>query len=117
MDVDGVKAIFLLQPEVLTSQKRLTDSERMMLQDELTMPGRTYCFQRLFPEISARMTVEAQRQGFAFVDLSDAFDESLEQTFSDDAHMTPEGNRIISEQLFWILKDIFADKTDITGAL
>jgi hypothetical protein len=115
LDLDGVKVIFLLQPEVVLTSKQLTDSERRMLDDELTMAGRTYCFQRLFPEIAASMTTLARQEGFVFLNLTDAFDQTSEQTFSDDVHLTPEGNRIIAEQLFWLLKDMFADNAQTTS--
>jgi lysophospholipase L1-like esterase len=45
-----------------------------------------------------------------YVNLTDVFDQTSDQTFSDDVHLTPEGNRIIAERLFQILKDMFADK-------
>ena len=110
LKIDGVKPIFLLQPEIFLTHKQLTDSERLMLQDELTMPGRTFCFQRLFPEMTAKMTTAARQEGFPFLSLTDAFDGATEQTFSDDAHLTPEGNSIVSERIFGILKEVFADK-------
>jgi hypothetical protein len=109
---DGVKAIFLLQPEVELSHKKLTDSEQRMLDFELTAPGRTYTFQQLFPEIAGRMTGIAKEDGSAFLSLTDAFDQTSEQTFSDDCHLTPEGNRIIAERLFLLVKGMFA-KPDI----
>jgi hypothetical protein len=115
LDLDGVRVIFLLQPEVFLTHKQLTDSERWMLDDELTMAGRTYCFQRLFPQIAASMTTVARQEGFVFLNLIDAFDQASEQTFSDDAHLTPEGNRIVAEQLFWLLKDMFADQAKTTS--
>jgi hypothetical protein len=110
LDLDGVKVVFLLQPEVFLTHKQLTGSERRMLDDELATAGRTYCFQHLFPEIAASMTTVARQEGFLFLSLTDAFDQTSEQTFSDDAHLTPEGNRIVAEQLFWLLKDMFADQ-------
>jgi lysophospholipase L1-like esterase len=112
LDLDGVKAIFLLQPEVELTHKQLTDSEQRMLDFELTVPGRTYSFQQLFPEIAGRMTAIAREDGFAFLSLADAFDQTSEQTFSDDCHLTPEGNRIIAERLFQLLKVTFVDKVN-----
>jgi hypothetical protein len=108
LELDGVKAIFLLQPEVELTHKQLTDSEQRMFNFELTVPGRTYSFQQLFPEIAGRMTVMTREDGFAFLSLTDAFDQTSEQTFSDDCHLTPEGNRIIAERLFLLMEDKFA---------
>jgi hypothetical protein len=104
LDLDGVKAVFLLQPEVELTHKPLTDSERRILDFELTVPGRTYSFQQFFPVIAAQMTDLSRADGFTFLDLSDAFDQASEQTFSDDVHLTPEGNRIIAEIVFQLLK-------------
>ena len=112
LDLDGVKAIFLLQPEVELTHKQLTDSEQRMLDFELTVPGRTYSFQQLFPEIAGRMTAITREDGFAFLNLTDVFDQTSDQTFSDDCHLTPEGNRIIAERLFQLLKVTFVDKVN-----
>lgn len=49
------------------------------------------------------MTATGQQDVFAFENLIDVFDWTSEQTFSDDCHLTPEGNRIIAERLFQLL--------------
>ena len=103
LDLDGVKAVFLLDPEIVLTHKRLTSSEQLSLSSELTMPGRTYCFQQLYPALAARMTAIARQDGFTFLNLTDVFDKTSEQTFSDNVHLTPEGNRIIAEHLFQAL--------------
>ena len=112
LDLDGVKAIFLIDPEIVLTHKRLTGSEQRILNSELTMPGRTYCFQQLYPELAARMTALARQDGFMFLNLTDAFDQTSEQTFSDNVHVTPDGNRIIAERLFPVLKTMFAGKVN-----
>jgi len=111
LDLDGVKAIFLLQPELVLTHKQLTDRERRMLDYQRKDPALLlYAFQQLYPEIGSRMTATGTQDGFAFVNLIDVFDQTSQQTFSDDAHLTPEGNRIIAEQLFRLIKDMFADQ-------
>jgi hypothetical protein len=107
--LDGVRGIFLLQPVLELTHKRLTVSEQRMLDFELTAPGRTYSFQHLFPEVASRMTAIGQQDGFTFLSLLDVFDSTVEQTFTDDCHLTPEGNRIIAEQLFQALENMFGD--------
>jgi hypothetical protein len=67
-----------------------------------------YSFQQLYPEIGTRMTATGQQDGFAFVNLIDVFDRASEQTFSDDCHLTPLGNRIVADRLFQLLKGMFA---------
>jgi GDSL-like lipase/acylhydrolase family protein len=108
LDLDGVRAIFLLQPVVFVTHKKLTDSEQRILEDELTLRGRSYSFEQLLPEIDASMTATARQEGFVFLNLTDVFDQTSEQTFSDDVHLTPDGNRIIAERLFLLMKDMFA---------
>jgi hypothetical protein len=108
LDLDGVNTIFLLQPVVFVTHKRFTDSEQRILEDELTLRGRSYAFEQLLPEIDAGMTATARQDGFVFLNLTDVFDQTSEQTFSDDVHLTPDGNRILAERLFLLMKDMFA---------
>lgn len=110
LEIDGAKAIFLLQPELSFTRKPLTDAERRLI-DRLRRTEATpllYGFQELYPEIAARMTAAAQQDGFVFESLVGVFDQTSEQTFTDDCHLTPEGNRIIAERLLPILKKMFA---------
>ncbi len=113
LDLDGAKMVFRLDPEVELTHKVLTGSEQQILNAELRMPGRTHYLQQIFPEIAARMTALAREDGFSFLDSTDAFDQTSGQTFSDNVHLTPEGNRVIAEQLFQALRDIFADKANV----
>jgi hypothetical protein len=108
LGLDGVQAIFLLQPVVFVTHKQLTGSEQRILQDEIRLRGRSYGFEQLLPEIDAGMTATARQDGFVFLNLTDVFDQTSEQTFSDDVHLTPDGNRIIAERLFLLMKDMFA---------
>lgn len=108
LGLDGVKAIFLLQPELFLTHKPLTDKERQMVDYQRKNPALLlYAFQQLFPEIDTRMTATAQEDGFVFLNLTNVFDQTTEQTFSDDVHLTPNGNRIIAERLFQFLKYMF----------
>ena len=107
LDLDGVKALFLLQPVVFLTHKQLTGSEQRILEDEHTSRGRSYGFEQLFPEIDASMTATVRQDGFVFLNLTDVFDQTSEQTFSDYVHLTPEGNRIIAERLSLLIKDMF----------
>jgi hypothetical protein len=108
LDLDGVKAIFLLQPVVFVTHKQLTGSEQRILEDELTFRGKGYAFEQLLPEIDAGMTAAARQDGFVFLNLTDVFDQTSDQTFSDDVHLTPDGNRVIAERLFLLVKDTLA---------
>jgi len=109
LNLDGVKDIFLLQPYVGLTHKQLTDSERQMVEMQRRTPGRLYTFQQIYPNLATEMGSLARQEGFEFKDLTGVFDQSSEQTFGDYAHLTPEGNRIIAERLFQLLKDKVPD--------
>jgi hypothetical protein len=113
LSLDGVKMVFRLDPEIELTHKPLTGSEQQVLNEELRVAGRTYYLKQLFPEMAAKVAALAREDGFSFLDSTEAFDQTSEQTFSDNVHLTPEGNQIIAEQLFQTLKDIFADKVKV----
>ena len=112
LDVDGVKAIFLLPPDLFLTRKPLTNTERRLLDFERNNPALfLYALQELYPEIGRRMTEAGQQDGFVFEDLIDVFDQTSSQTFTDDCHLTPDGNRIIAGRVFQLVENMFAGKT------
>jgi len=117
LDLDGVKTVFLLQPELILTHKPLTDSERRMADyhRKVSGPLTVYSYEQFDPEISGIMSSAATRDGFRFLDLTDVFDHTPGQTFSDSCHLTAEGNRVIAERVFQFLGDSFAE-TARTGA-
>jgi hypothetical protein len=52
------------------------------------------------------MTEAAEAEGFRYVNLVNLFDSTTEQTFSDFAHLTPAGNRIIADKLLHLFQEI-----------
>ncbi len=117
LDLDGVRAVFLLQPELILTHKPLTDSERRLADyhRKVIGPLTVYSFEQFDPEIARTMTSAAAHDGFRFLDLTDVFDHTPGQTFSDSCHLTAEGNRVIAERIFQSLADSFAE-TARTGA-
>ncbi len=102
--VDGVKSVFVLQPELALTAKPLTDTEQRLLDFQRINPAwYLYAFQELYPEIGARMTAAAAADGFVFVSLLDVFNGTSAQAFTDDVHLTPEGNRIVARRLAQVL--------------
>jgi len=98
--VDGVKSIFVLQPELALTAKPLTDTERRLLDFQQINPAwYLYAFQELYPELGTRMEAAATAEGFAFVSLLDAFNGMAAQAFTDDVHLTPEANRVVALRL------------------
>lgn len=112
LDVDGVKAIFLLQPELFLTHKPPAQAERRLL--DYQRHGSSlllYAFQELYPEIGARMAEAAQQDGFVFENLVPVFDRTAAQTFTDDCHLTPEGNQVIAGRVLQLVGRLFMDKT------
>lgn len=111
LELEGIKVLFLLQPILILSHKPLTSSEIKMRDYERTLGGRLYfyLFPQVYSEIARGMTEASQKDGFLFLNLVDVFDQTSEQTFSDFAHLTPDGNRVIAERLFEFLGDVFAE--------
>jgi lysophospholipase L1-like esterase len=107
--LEGVRSIFLLQPQLVFSHKPFTDSEKRLYEYHRKVSGPLflYVYEQLYPEISRRMTAAAAQDGFEFLDMTDAFDSSSEQTFTDYCHMTPAGNRLIAERVFTRFRPLF----------
>jgi len=108
LDLDGTRGVFLLQPELMLTRKPLTQTEERLLDYLRNTPALPlYAFQELEPEIARRMTAAAQQDGFVFVKLTDVFNQTSSQTFTDDCHLTPDGNRIVADRLLQLLKGMF----------
>jgi hypothetical protein len=100
VSIDGARAIFLLPPELSLTGKVLTEKEQRMLERARGNPTLfLYAFQELYPEISAGMKAAGEQEGFVFENLQDVFDKTSEQTFTDDCHLTPEGNRLVAARV------------------
>jgi hypothetical protein len=100
LSVEGVKSIFLFEPELLLTRKRLTEVEKRLLAFQRKDPALVlYAFQNLYPEMAAKMAIAASADGFLFENLTDVFDGATEQMFTDDTHLTPEANRVVAARL------------------
>jgi len=118
LELEGIKVLFLLQPILILSHKPLTSSEKEMRDYERMVGGRLYFYllRQIYSEIARGMTETSQKDGFLFLNLVDVFDHTLEQTFSDFAHLTPDGNRILAKRLFEFLTDVFAESESSIAA-
>ena len=108
--LDGIVGIFLLQPILILSHKPLTRSEQQMVRYETEQGGPLYFY--LFHEVYARfasdMRQAARDDGFLFADQEELFDRVDGQAFTDFAHLTPQANQMIADQLFELLRERFA---------
>lgn len=98
----GFSAYYFLQPYPFISGKKLTATERAIVLEPT---------ENLNEDLNlARIFYRAFREGLAlkshpgFFDISDVFDGLTEELFADDAHLLPEGNRIVAER---IAREIF----------
>lgn len=105
LDLNGIRPLFLLQPILILSDKRFTEMERNFLAYEWQIGGPLYfyLFREIYHEIDRSMSEAAEAEGFRYINLVNVFDGTAEQTFSDFAHLTPAGNKIVAEQLFEVL--------------
>lgn len=110
LELDGVKPVFLLQPVLILSHKPLTDNERRIRAYTLGLYGplQAYTFEQLYPRISQQMQLVGMKDGFGFLDLTDVFDRTSGQAFTDYCHLTPEGDHVIAERVFDFMHDSFA---------
>ncbi len=115
LELEGIRPLFLLQPILILSHKPFTSSEQKMVDYEGTLGGPLYfyLFRQIYSEIAQGMTEAAQTDGFFFLNLVDVFDQTPEQAFSDFAHLTPDGNRVIAERVFQFLHDKFAETAKV----
>jgi hypothetical protein len=116
-NLDGIQPVFLLQPVLLLSHKPLSDSERRMRAYNLRLdgPSLAYSFEQLYPRMASEMQHAAQADRFSFLDLTSVFDSTSQQTFSDYCHLTADGNQIIAERVFQLLRDSFAERARIAN--
>ena len=105
--LDGIPALFLLQPILVLSRKKFTDSEKRLYEYERSLGGPLYMylFRQVYAEFARTIEEAARLDGLRFVNLENAFDAVEEQCFSDFAHLTPAGNRVLADALFAHVRD------------
>ncbi len=110
LTLDGVKAVIFLQPILLLSGKRLTDSEQRLAEYERNGGGPLYCylFRQIYNQWTRDLAEASSVDGFEFINLEDVFNEVEEQAFSDFAHLTPDGNRVVAQRICQILQKYVA---------
>ena len=93
---EGIKAVFLLQPELILKQdKPFTDTEHHLLQ--MTLGRSVPDINRLKSHTVELMEETTSRYGGVFLDLTNVFSGVSEQAYTDYAHLTPAGNKLLAE--------------------
>jgi lysophospholipase L1-like esterase len=111
LELDGVKRLFLLQPVLILSHKRLTDAERRLADHVLKSGGALDVaeFEQFYPQFSESMKTAAAADAFPFEDLTGLFDPVPWQAFTDYCHLTPDANRRIAERIFELMRSSLAE--------
>lgn len=105
-ELQGIKVIFALQPELILSHKPLTDSERRLAAYHRNVSGNyvTYAYEQYEPEIERRLAADKR---LSFVSLLDVFDGYKGQMFTDYCHLTPAGDSRIADRIFEFAESSF----------
>jgi hypothetical protein len=98
---EGVRALFMLQPMLILEREnldRMPDIEREMFEFNIraTQPNYEEYIRRATPIIASMVEETVEPLGAEFLDLTAIFPSSEGQIFTDYAHLTPEGNRILA---------------------
>jgi lysophospholipase L1-like esterase len=104
----GIGDLFALQPFLNLTRKQPAGNERRLRGYVQKVEGPLFVFglTALYPELSHRLSEDAAKQGYRFLDLTNIFDSATTQTFTDYCHLTSEGDRIIADELFEGLRDV-----------
>ena len=99
---EGILAMFVMQPELILSQKPLTPAEKRFVSsyDQIMGPYNIYMYENLQPEIARQTAAAAHRDGYEFLDTRNVFDNVSEKTFTDYCHLTPRGNQLIADRIY-----------------
>jgi len=99
---EGVLTMFVMQPELILSQKPLAPAEKRFVDafDRLMGPYSIYMYENLQPEIARQTTAAANLGGYDFVDTRYVFQTVSEKTFTDYCHLTPRGNELIADRIY-----------------
>jgi lysophospholipase L1-like esterase len=99
---EGVLTMFVMQPELILSQKPLTPAEKRFVDnyDRLMGPYNIYMYENLQPEIARQTTAAANRGEYEFLDTRNAFQNVSEKTFTDYCHLTPRGNELLADRIY-----------------
>ena len=100
--LEGTRALFVLQPEIAVTGKRLTGIEMQLFDywSRLEGPLNVYAFQNLYPQLSRRLVADAANEGYQFLDLVNVFNGADVQTFTDYCHLTAAGNQMVANAIF-----------------
>jgi hypothetical protein len=97
---EGVRAVFMLQPMLILDRGRKTpEIERELFEFNVasTFPNYEQFMLKAVPRVARMERVAVEAAGGTFLDLTNVFNDSDSQIFTDYCHLTPEGNRILAD--------------------
>jgi len=100
---EEVRTLFILQPLLILARDRpgAPEIERTLFDFNVSsyVPNYEEFVQQVVPFFVEQETAMAARVGADFLDLSDPFDGIEGQVYTDYAHLTPLGNRVVAERI------------------
>lgn len=101
---EGIPTLFLMQPVLALERDRIDrmpEIERRLFAFNLEAerPGYEAFIRRLVPIVSERVRETVGAHGASYLDLTGIFTSPVGQIFTDYAHLTPTGNRIVAEHI------------------
>lgn len=102
LEDEGIPAIFLLQPQLALERRhldRMPEIEKELFEFNIASWAPNYedFLIQATPKIASMIREAVEPTGATFLDLTDIYPESEGQIYTDYAHLTPEGNRILAE--------------------
>jgi len=110
LNVDHVQGLFVLQPHLALTRKRMVGTEPRLREIVRRREGslHVYAFATMYPRLAEALGGDAAVSDYRFANLTDAFDAMHTQAFTDYCHLTPEADRLMAERIFNSLEDSFA---------
>lgn len=110
LEHEGIPAIFLLQPMLILERDhlgRMPPIERDLFEFNVGWQQNYEEFMHgATPIVSEKVEAAVTRHGHRYMDLTGIYDDSEGQIFTDYAHLTPEGNRILAAEVAREITDL-----------
>jgi len=104
---EGFDTVVALQPFLGTGNKVWTDHEMNMIEKSSTLSGMKDGYQFFADELD-----ELKNYCSITIDLRNSFDDIAESVFFDKAHVSSDSNKIITVQLFEMVKPLVSNQTN-----
>jgi hypothetical protein len=107
LENDGVPHMFVLQPWLYLSKKKLTQQEKTLASLEGARLYYGVPSDKMYALLVNRIVESARQKGYFLVDFSSYFDDVSEWVFTDWCHLTSGANYVIAKELANLVKESF----------